>query len=203
MEPEVTVIIPTYNRADYLKKSVRSVRDQTFSNFEIIIINNYSDDNTLNVIDSFNDKRIQVINFKNNGIIARSRNQGILRARGKYIAFLDDDDLWCPDKLELQINYMRSNPDIDLVYSNSVIIDENDNKKGLLIETKTAKSGRVFLDLLADNFIAVLTVLMKREIVQENGLLDEDPSMKAVEDYEYWLRASLKFNFSYIDKTIT
>lgn len=203
MQPAVSVIMPTYNRADYLKKAVQSVLDQTFNDFEIIVINNYSTDDTLEVINAFNDSRIKVINFKNKGLIAKSRNQGIMQSVGKYVAFLDDDDLWCPDKLELQIKYMDEHPDFDLVYSNTLIIDEHGTKKGLLKDSKDAKTGQVFLDLLYDNFIPVLTVLMKRKIIETSGLFNEAPSMRAAEDYEYWLRASLKFNFGYVDKALT
>ena len=202
MKPVVSVIMPTYNRADYLKKSFQSVLDQTFSDFEIIVMNNYSTDDTLDVINSFNDKRIKVINFKNEGIIAKSRNQGIMQSSGKYIAFLDDDDLWCPDKLELQVKYLESHPEFDLVYSNALIIDENGIKKGLLMNPKQAKTGRVFLDLLYENFIPILTVLMKKEIFEKNGHINENPDIRAAEDYEYWLRASLKFDFSYMDKPL-
>ena len=203
MQPAVSVIMPTYNRADYLKKAVQSILDQTFNNFELVIINNYSTDDTLEVINAFNDSRIKVINFKNGGVIAKSRNQGIMQSVGKYIAFLDDDDLWCPDKLELQIKYMDEHPEFDLVYSNALIIDEHGNKNGLLKDSKDAKTGHVFLDLLYENFIPVLTVLMKREIIETNGVFNEDPSMRAAEDFEYWLRTSLKFNFGYIDKALT
>lgn len=202
MQPTISVIMPTYNRADYLKGSVQSVLDQTFNNFEIIIINNYSTDDTLEVINAFNDDRIKVINFKNDGIIAKSRNQGIMQSIGKYIAFLDDDDLWCSDKLELQIKYLESHPEFDLVYSNALIIDEHGTRKGLLKNSNGGKTGQVFLDLLYNNFVPILTVLMKKEIFETNGLLNEDPLMRAAEDYEYWLRASLKFNFGYIDKPL-
>ena len=202
MQPAVSVIMPTYNRADYLKKAVQSILDQTFNNFELVIINNYSTDDTLEVINAFNDSRIKVINFKNGGVIAKSRNQGIMQSVGKYIAFLDDDDLWCPDKLELQIKYMDEHPDFDLVYSNALIIDEHGNKNGLLKDSKDAKTGHVFLDLLYENFIPVLTVLMKREIFESIGPLTEDTSMIGREDYECWLRVSLKYNFGYVDKPL-
>ena len=202
MQPAVSIIMPTYNRADYLKKSIQSVLDQTFIDFEIIVMNNYSTDNTLEAINSFNDSRIKVINFKNDGIIAKSRNQGIMQSVGKYVAFLDDDDLWCPDKLEFQVKYLDKHPEFDLVYSNALIIDEHGNRKDLLIDSKQAKTGRVFLDLLYENFVPILTVLMKREIFATNGYLNEDPNIRAAEDYEYWLRASLKFDFGYIDQPL-
>jgi len=202
MQPVVSVIIPTYNRANWLKKSVQSVLDQTLNNIEIIIINNYSIDDTLETINAFNDNRIRIINFKNEGIIARSRNQGIIQSSGKYIAFLDDDDLWCPDKLELQVNYIESHPEFDLVYSDALIIDGNENRKDLLINPNLAKEGDIFLDLLFRNFIPNITILMKREIIELVGLINEDKSIMSAEDYEYWLRASLKSKFGYINRPL-
>ncbi len=202
MQPTVSVIIPTYNRANYLKNSVQSVLYQTIKDIEIILINNYSTDNTLEVIRSFNDKRIKVINFKNGGVIARSRNQGMMQSSGKYIAFLDDDDMWCENKLELQIKYLASYPEFGAVYSNAIIIDEMGKRKGLLMNRGQAKEGKVFKELLAGNFIATLTVLMRREIPESIGMLNEEPSMIAVEDYEYWMRAALKFDFGYIDRPL-
>lgn len=202
MQPAVSVIMPTYNRANLLKNSIHSVLSQTFKDFEVIIINNYSNDNTLEVINAFNDNRIKIINYKNNGIIAKSRNQGLLHSSGKYIAFLDDDDLWFPEKLELQIKYLTSNPEIDIAYSNAMIIDEHGIRKGILNNPTRAKSGKIFLELVNDSFVPMLTVLMRKKVFETIGLLNEDLSLRAAEDYEYWLRASLKFNFGYIDKPL-
>lgn len=202
MHPAVSVIIPTYNRANYLKKSIQSVISQTIKDIEIIIINNYSTDNTLEVISSFYDQRIKIINFKNGGVIARSRNQGMVQSTGKYIAFLDDDDIWCQDKLELQIEYLESHPEFGAVYSNAIIIDEKDNRKGFLLDRGRAKEGNVFQNLLGGNFITILTVLIRREIVDSIGLFNEDSSLIAVEDYEYWMRIALKFEFGYIGKPL-
>lgn len=202
MQPLVSVIIPTYNRANYLKDSIQSVLSQTFKDFEIIIINNYSNDNTFEMVNSFNDNRIKIINYKNNGIIAKSRNWGLMHSSGRYIAFLDDDDLWCSQRLELQIKYLESNPEIDIAYSNAIIIDEHGKRKGILNNPTRAKSGRIFLELVNDSFVPMLTVLMKKKVFETIGLFNEDLSMRAAEDYEYWLRASLKFNFGYIDKPL-
>lgn len=202
MQPTISVIIPTYNRANYLKNSIQSVISQTIKDIEIIIINNYSTDTTLDVISSFDDQRIKIINFKNGGVIARSRNQGMVQSTGKYITFLDDDDIWCPYKLELQINYMESHPDFGAVYSNAIIIDEEDNKKGFLLDRSSAKDGHIFQHLLGGNFITILTVLMRRELLESIGLFNEEPSLIAAEDYEYWMRIALKFEFGYIDKPL-
>jgi glycosyltransferase involved in cell wall biosynthesis len=202
MQPVVSVIIPTYNRANYIKKSLQSAVSQTVRDIEIIIINNYSTDNTLEVISSFNDTRIKIINFKNGGVIAKSRNQGMVQSTGRYIAFLDDDDIWCPDKLELQIEYLESHPEFGAVYSNAIIIDEKDNRKGYLIKRGQAKEGQIFQHLLGGNFITILTVLMRRELLESIGLFNEEPSLIAVEDYEYWMRTAFKFGFGYISKPL-
>lgn len=202
MQPAVSVIIPTYNRANYIKKSIQSAISQTIKDIEIIIINNYSTDNTLEVISSFNDQRIKIINFKNDGVIARARNQGMVQSTGKYIAFLDDDDIWCPDKLELQIKYLEAHPEFGAVYSNAIIIDEKDNRKGFLLDRGLTEEGHVFQNLLGGNFITILTVLMRRELLESIGLFNEEPSLIAVEDYEYWMRIALKFEFGYIGKPL-
>jgi glycosyltransferase involved in cell wall biosynthesis len=202
MQPIVSVIVPTYNRGNYLKKAISSVLSQTFKDFEIIVINNYSTDNTLEVINQFKDSRIKVINFKNEGIIAKSRNQGICQSTGKYIAFLDDDDLWISDKLQVQVKYLEENPICGMVYSNVFKIDENDGKHGLLLIPKQLKNGRIFSYLVHENIIPILSVLMKREVVQQIGLFNEDVAIKAAEDYEYWLRISLHFDICYIDKVL-
>lgn len=156
----------------------------------------------MEVIRSFNDNRIKIINFKNHGIIAKSRNHGLMNSAGKYIAFLDDDDMWCPDKLEIQIKYIELHPEFGLIYSNALIIDEKGNRRGLLLNHGQAKEGRIFQDLLNGKFIPILTVIMKRELLESIGLLNEESSMIAVEDYEYWVRAALKFDFGYIDKPL-
>ncbi|NDF83787.1 MAG: glycosyltransferase family 2 protein, partial [Actinobacteria bacterium] len=98
--PRVSVVIPTFNHAKLLKRALDSVVAQTFDNWEAIVVNNFSADETIDVVRSFNDDRITLINFSNNGIIAASRNQGIKAARGQYLAFLDSDDKWYPEKLE-------------------------------------------------------------------------------------------------------
>jgi len=202
MQPAVSVIIPTYNRAGFLKKSVQSVLNQTFQDFEMIIINNYSDDNTLEIVNSFNDNRIKMINFRNDGVIARSRNQGIMHSTGNYIAFLDDDDLWLPNKLELQVNYMHRHPEYFLIYSNAWIIDNTYQRKQLYLRRRTYPQGIVFNRLIKENFIPILTVLIKREIFRDIGFFNEAPSLKGVEDYEYWLRITLKYKIGFVNEPL-
>jgi len=94
--PAVSVIIPTYNHARFLRAAIQSVVDQTFPDWEIVIVNNYSEDDTVQIVASFNDPRIRLVNFCNHGVIAASRNHGMSLATGKAIAFLDSDDIWYP-----------------------------------------------------------------------------------------------------------
>ena len=110
---KVSIVIPTYNHAKYLGKCVNSVENQTYNNWEAIIVNNNSTDNTIDIINSFNDKRIKTININNDGIIAKSRNIGIQSASGSYIAFLDSDDWWYPNKLEI---IMQKKGNSDFIY---------------------------------------------------------------------------------------
>jgi len=104
-KPFVSVVIPTFNHAPLLKRALDSVVAQTYSDWEAIVINNFSTDETIDVVNSFKDDRIKLVNFKNNGIIAASRNQGIKLAQGKFVAFLDSDDNWYPKKLERCIDH--------------------------------------------------------------------------------------------------
>ncbi len=103
MNPTVSVIIPTYNRANLVSRAIKSVLNQTYQDFEIIVVDDCSEDNTEEIVKSFNDSRIRYIKHKKNKGGSAARNTGIKRARGKYIAFLDDDDEWLPSKLEKQI----------------------------------------------------------------------------------------------------
>lgn len=202
MPPKVSVVIPTYNRSALLEKSVRSVLDQTYKNYEILVIDNSSQDNTAQMLASLNDERIKSYQINNRGIIARSRNLGLQKALGAYIAFLDDDDLWEKDKLEKQVAYMKSHPHCGLVYTSIQVIDENNKRGELIRNTRKTKEGKVFRELIKGNFISQLTVLMRREVLDSVGYLDEDASIKSLEDYEYWLRISLKHVVGYIDEPL-
>ena len=128
MNPDVSIVIPTYNHGIYLKEAIRSIIIQTFKNWECIIINNLSTDNTVDIVKSFNDPRISIINYKNNGSIAASRNKGILSARSEIIAFLDSDDYWynIVDINTGDATYNQSNNqwEFEYEYFNNYFIDQ-------------------------------------------------------------------------------
>ena len=202
MESLVSVIIPTYNRADYLKLALKSVIEQTYKNIEVIVVDDGSTDHTAEVIASFNNSRIKYFYQENTGLPAAGRNLGLRECSGAYIAFLDSDDMWHPEKLEKQVRYLCEHPQYYLVYSNAWIIDDFELQKGLLLKSGTLKQGKIFRKLINGNFIPVMTVLMRREVFENVGFFNEDYSIRAAEDYEYWLRIALHYKFGFIDEPL-
>lgn len=187
MKPLISVIIPTYNHAAFLKEAIDSVLQQSYDNFELIIINNYSQDNTVDIVNSYTDKRISLVNFKNNGIIAASRNTGLSYSKGEYIAFLDSDDIWLPGKLAEQARYLEKNKGIDLVCTNAVRFNDS---LGYKKKIKHMFFNHVisFREQLLGSNIMNSSVLFRNSCVEQIGKIDEDQRIVGVEDYDYWLR---------------
>ena len=108
----VSIVIPTYNQSEFLRQAIDCIINQTYGSWEAIVVNNFSTDETISVVEGFNDPRVSLINFSNDGVIARSRNLAISRARGEFVAFLDSDDLWEPTKLERSVERLKSGADL-------------------------------------------------------------------------------------------
>jgi len=194
----VSVIIPTYNRAGIIGDTIRSVLNQTYDQFEIIVVDDGSSDNTRQVLEKFNDQRIRYFWYANSGLPAVARNRGLALARGEFIAFVDSDDIWLPEKLAKQVKILKENPDIFLVYTKCFI---RKNGKTFSISPKNPKSGDIFIRLyMAYNFIPCLTVLMRNS----NTLycFDENPALRAAEDYDLWLRIAHKERITFIDEPL-
>jgi len=202
MPPKVSVIIPTYNRSALLRRTVQSVLNQTFTDYEIVIVNNSSTDDTRKMIESLNDQRIKVYDTQNGGIIASSRNMGIKNSQGDYISFLDDDDLWTPDKLEKQAAYLDKNPQFFLVYSPVWTIDENDVKKEFLAIKRHPREGDLFEELVRGNYIPQLTVMIRRVVAEKIGVFNTEPEYRSIEDYDYWLRIASRYKIGYINEPL-
>jgi glycosyltransferase involved in cell wall biosynthesis len=186
-EPIVSVIIPTYNQADLLHKAVQSVLDQTFQNWEALVIDNYSQDATRETLESFHDRRINHVLFSNKGIIAASRNHGIHLARAETIAFLDSDDLWYPSKLSACLGQMSQGAD-------AVCHGIRIRKDGILQTTLVPAPARqnFYQTLLyhGNSVIVTSAVMVKKDCFNRFGLFSEDPAVVTAEDYELWLRLS-------------
>ena len=195
--PAVSVIIPTYNRANLVAKAIKSVLSQTYQDFEIIVIDDGSTDNTEEIIRSFKDKRVKYIKkYKENKGSSVARNIGIKVARGKYIALLDSDDEWLPEKLDKQIKVLQSeSPEVGVVYSNLCYIDENGKSMNKLRNPK--KEGYIYEDLFGKNCVGTpSTVLIRKECFHQVGLFDD--LLNAMEDWDMWIRIAKYYRFALI-----
>ena len=189
MKPLVSVIIPTYNRASDLKRALGSLLSQTYTHWEALVVDNYSEDNTDQVIDDFNEKRIKLYKIHNKGIIAASRNLGIKHASGEYLAFLDSDDWWCEQKLEQSVACM--NEGMDLVYHDLFLVFSNEQKRFWRKGYARSVKPPVFDNLIQHgNPMSNSSVVVRRALVEKVGGLLEDPETLAMEDFDCWLKIS-------------
>lgn len=187
--PLISIIIPTYNRAKLLPKAIQSVLEQTYQNWELIIIDNYSDDGTKEVIESFQDHRISMQVIPRTGSVAASRNLGVRLSQGQWVAFLDSDDWWYPTKLEVVSKYTKDT--VDIIYHNLEIFDSLDSLKPYCsTKSRKLKSPFYFDLLLNGNDIALSSVIVRKSVYLKVGGMNESPIFFAVEDYDMWLRIS-------------
>ena len=176
--------MPTYNHGEFIGESVESVLAQTYTNWELIIVNNFSTDNTDQVLSTYIDSRIHIEKFSNGGVIAKSRNKGLTLAKGKYIAFLDSDDIWEIGKLSIQVAVMNKRDDL-LLCSTALIYFPNKKRSPLVNRLdKIISLNR----LKKANIISNSSVLIKYSCIKEIGFLDESPELMTIEDYDFWLR---------------
>ena len=189
--PLISVIIPVYNGEKTLRETIESVLNQTESDFELIVINDGSRDATLDIVASIQDPRLKVFSYPNAGVSA-SRNRGFSHAEGKFIAFLDADDLWTPDKLEAQLRVLQENPQAAVAYSWTDHIDES--SQFLSPGPHVTLSGDVYARLLLGNFLSNgSNVLIRAHALTEVGGFDE--LLTHGEDWDMWLRLAARYHF--------
>lgn len=197
MRKLLSVIIPTFNRAAYLAKAIESVLSQSFRDFELIVVDDGSSDNTKEVVSGFNSGVTYL--YQDNKGPASSRNKGLNKARGKFIAFLDSDDSWDKEKLIIQLKQMQKNPDYLISHTREIWYK---NGKLLIQKKKHQKSGGYIFDkCLLLCAVSLSTAIVRKELFDEIGLFDE--TLPCCEDYDFWLRASIKHPFLLIDKPLT
>jgi glycosyltransferase involved in cell wall biosynthesis len=197
MEKFISVIIPTYNRAQRLKKAIDSVLAQSHRNFELIVVDDGSDDNTAELIDK-NNADIVYIRQENRGPAA-ARNRGIEKARHNLLAFLDSDDWFAENKLETQIEAMDQNPSYLISHT-----DEIWYRNGQLLNQKLKhkkKSGDIFGQSLELCAVGMSTIMIRKEIFERYGIFDEE--YPCCEDYELWLRISAEEKFLLVEEPLT
>ena len=187
--PLVSIIIPTYNHAKYLGRSLQSVINQTYENWEVIIIDNHSTDDTSNLVNNYTDQRIKYLKIHNDGIIAKSRNLGIKTAKGNWIAFLDSDDWWSNDKLKICMSYCSNS--VDLIYHQLQIQSNKTKSFGRkIIKTRKLKKP-VLVDLLFEgNAISNSSVVVKKDMLEKIGFIEETRDLVGSEDYNTWIKIS-------------
>lgn len=202
MIPVVSVVIPTYNRADLVVRAVESALAQTYSNLEVIVADDGSTDATQDMMKAYNtNRRVKYIHIPHSGLPAVARNAGLREAQGEYIAFLDSDDAWMPEKLEKQMSVLLSDPQVGLVCTNALV--ERGENSSPYLKDGDGQSGYVFQSLLKENFIINSSVLTRRSVLQAEHGFCEDPVLRAMEDYHLWLRINLKHKTVYINELLT
>ena len=196
--PAVTVIIPTYNRPAFTRKAIGSVLVQTFPDFELIVVDDGSTDGTPGAVEGFSDERLRIHHMSNRGP-GPARNAGIEMASGRYIAFLDSDDVWVPEKLETQLDAMGDRPDYALSHTEEVWYKGTRQVKPQRIHRK--RDGDLFQWSLKLCSISMSTVVVKRELFDEVGTFD--PGLEVCEDYDLWLRVTARHPVLLIDAPLT
>lgn len=199
ISPIVSIIIPTYNRANLMGKSISSVLDQIFKDFEVIIVDDGSVDNTESVVKSFNDTRIKYVKLKKNRGSCFARNVGLKIAEGEYIAFQDSDDEWLPEKLEKQMKVFEILPQENIVYTGFWRI-KNNKKTYVPFNRVKQREGNVFKELLRGNFISTQTLLVKKKCFEKSGMFDEN--LPRFQDWDLVLRLAKYYNFKFINEPL-
>jgi glycosyltransferase involved in cell wall biosynthesis len=193
---ETSIIIPTYNRLSFLKEAVESVLNQTYQDFELILVDDGSTDGTKEFAAGLS-SRLKYVYQENSGPSA-ARNRGISESHGEFITFLDSDDLWLENKLQVEIDFLKANREAMVCYTDEIWI-----RKGVRVNPKNKHrkySGWIFEQCLPLCIVSPSSVLMKREFFESVGYFDE--TLPACEDYDLWLRAALKLPFHFIPRKL-
>lgn len=195
MIPCVSVIVPTYNRASVLKRAVESVLSQSFCDWELIVVDDGSTDNTQDLLKSYvNHSKVRFFKTKNKGVSA-ARNLGVRQALGSWIAFLDSDDQWLPEKLEKQVNYSKKHRDISIVHGDEVWIRQGVRVNPMKKHQKSG--GDIFAQALKLCCISPSAVFIKKNLFDKVGGFKEN--FPVCEDYDLWLRITGHYPVGYID----
>lgn len=192
-QPLVSIVIATYNMGQYIDQAIDSILQQTWKNIEVIVVDDGSTDNTSAVMDGYQDNP-KVIYIKNeNQGQPKAKNCGIKHTKGDFIAFCDADDLWEPNKLDVQMP-LFANPNVGVVYSEVSNIDEH-NQRYVKAPNETRHVGIITNHMLIENFVPFGTAVIRRACIEQNGIFDEEFRMGI--DWDLWLRYSLDWEFAY------
>ena len=197
--PRVSAIIPTYDYARYVGEAVESVLAQSFHELEILVVDDGSTDETADVLRAFGE-RIRCIRQEHRGLAA-ARNTGIRAARGRYVAFLDSDDLWLPEKVTLQVARLEAEPAVGLVYSEAILFQEGSPTTETLHRYWAPHpSGRILPWLVRQNVVPSPTPMVRRDLFERVGLFDE--TLSGCEDWDMWIRIARVSAIAYVDQVL-
>jgi len=194
--PRVSAIIPTHNRKAFVVEAVASVLDQTYGDYELIVVDDGSEDGTEEVLAHYRGQ-VRYAYQDNNGV-SSARNHGLGLAQGEFIAFLDSDDLWMPEKLGVQVAFMDEHPEAQLCYTDEIWI-----RRGVRVNPRkkhTKYSGEIYAKCLPLCIISPSSALMRRGLFEEVGTFD--PSFPVCEDYDLWLRMAARFPVNFIPQKL-
>lgn len=205
MPPKFSVVIPSYNQADFLKVALWSVLNQTFGDFEVVVVNNASTDHTSEIISQIQseDDRVFTLDFNDSHIIGAVRNAGIAATSGDFVAFLDSDDTWAPDKLEKVVQVISSTPEVGLIGHDEEMVREG----GITIRSRSGPpsdyrgSDHDYL-LFKSNMVALSAAVVSRNHLNQVGNFSEDPVINTVEDYDLWFNLSEISQFIFIPEVL-
>ncbi len=188
--PKVSIVLPTYNGAKYIRESIDSCLNQTYKNIELIIVDDASTDTTPRIIKDYNDSRIKYLRYDTNSGVSEVLNKGFFYASGQFLTWTSDDNYYTLNAIGCMVKVLESNKRIDFVYANFYKIDEKDN---IIFERRVGSSR----ELSIENCIGAC-FLYRRKVYQEIG--NYDPQALLAEDYDYWLRVREKFKLQKINK---
>lgn len=196
--PAVTVVVTSYNYGQYVAVALESVRAQTMSNFECIVVDDGSTDNSISVIESFlRDPRFRIVRQKNQGV-SQARNVALEAACAPFVAFLDADDVWRPEKLERQLARFHTDPALGVVFSRRTIIDAQGNP--LPCTDEPAPEGKVVEQLFRQNFVCFSSAMVRTEAALRVGGIDQ--RLRLAVDYDFWLKIARHYPFGMIDEPL-
>lgn len=200
--PHISVIIPTHNREKFIGAAIQSVFNQTWQDLEIIVVDDGSVDNTKDLIQAYHSEKITYVHLKQGGP-GWARNNGISRAKGDMVAFLDSDDIWEPNKLELQMEVMAGDPQVKMALANFKFIDPVDNilnESG--VDPDYSYDGQFLRDYLDGRLpVYTSTVMVKRDVFDKVGSFDEQHMI--AEDLDLWIKIAAHFKVGYVHKPLT
>lgn len=197
--PLISIIMNCFNGEKYLSQSIQSIIDQSYKNWELIFWDNLSNDSSKAILGEFSDCRIKYFKSKKFLTLYQARNEALEKAKGDYVTFLDTDDIWVADKLQIQLNFVKKNQEFFVVYSNYYNLEVNSNHKHIKKYHTELPSGFITQKLLDDYKIGLLTVFINKKIFEEYKF---NKAYNIIGDFDFFISLSMRFKIGSINKPL-